>query len=132
MNLAVYAVLQLALLGLLVVIVRSLEQLLQQAHIDRTARAGEIEDLKATADALAVRTAEIAKAVEQRDADANVRVDEQLSKLDRKLDVNTEMTSKAAEASAEAAHVANNANEKIAAVHGEVAALAKAQLAKGT
>jgi hypothetical protein len=111
---------QVVFLGLLVRLIRGVRALLGQARQDREARELAIEDLRRTADALALRTAEMTKARDDRNG-------ERFDSLDRELGHNTEMTVKAAEASAEAAHVANDMNKKIEATNERLERVVKDQ-----
>ncbi len=101
---------QLVFLVILILVIRGMKALLDQAHSDREAREMAIEDLRKTADDLAVRTNAIAKAKAE-------RMDDRFDSIDKELDRNTELTVKAAEASSEAAHVANSMNKKIEATN---------------
>lgn len=81
----------------------SVRGLLEQGSEDKRARERALQDLLVTAAELS-KKAQTALTISDRQTEA----------LSQKLDKNTELTIKAAAASAEAASVANSANEKIA------------------
>jgi len=84
---------------------------------DRIAREIQLSQINRKATDLTRQAQEIADQVKARNNIAAELVREQLVQIDDKMDANTEMTKKAAEASAEAAHVANDVNAKIAATN---------------
>jgi len=106
-------VLQVFVLALLTYAIRACRCLIQQGKDDRAARELAIKELKHTADALAARTAELARLATQRDRDTSARLDGRFDSIDKELGRNTQLTVRAADASATAADVANAVNEKI-------------------
>jgi hypothetical protein len=100
-------------LGLLVWTIRLLKRLIQHGIDDRAARMLAIVELKKTAEALERRTALLAKVTSDREAEAVAKQGQRFDSLDRELDRNSQLTQKAADASANAAEVANSVNDKI-------------------
>ena len=105
--------LQVVNLSLLIYLVSKIRVLINEGKADRRARMLAVNNLNVRADELDRRTAEIAEAVRVRKIEEDARLSGRLDNIDDELKKNSELTNKAATASAEAAEVANSVNEKI-------------------
>lgn len=110
-------VMQVVFLVIFFLLIRGVKNILAQAQSDRQARELAIEDVRRAADVLSQRTDALAGARETATTEAAGMISRRLDGIDSAIETNTAVTTRAAEASAEAAHVANSMNKKIDATN---------------
>lgn len=106
-------IVQIVMLAILSKLVYGVRDIILQEKLAREARGLAIDDVRQAAEVLAQRTAELSQTRETATTVAAAMLSERLDVIDHAIESNTQMTTRAADASANAAEVANSMNTKI-------------------